>query len=207
VSTQIGDAVKFNLMDRSGIGGKTVSQWAQEWYHQNRPAGEGFSEKTSSLREGLPAGIQRGEDTVANQQAEIGSSVQNQQQAIHAGLGSERGDTITQGQGVRRDVEDTRQGIEATVDSGKAKISDRRAVIDQTGETMQARVEDLQREEVSLGKTAVEGIKDLNPWRDPSESHLAEGREKLFENTPPHPNFYWEERLRKLDEIRKDRGH
>jgi hypothetical protein len=202
---QIGDAVKFNLMDRSGIGGKTVSQWAQEWYDRNRPAGEGFSEKTSSLREGIAAGIQSGENTVSNQRAEIGSSVQDQQQMIHAGLESERDYTVTQGKGVRKDVEDTRQGVDATIGSGKAKISDRRGVIDQTGETMKARVEDLQREEVSLGKTAVEGIKDLNPWRDPSESRLSEGREKLFEGTPPHPNFFWEERLRRLEKMRDDK--
>ena len=195
VATQIGDAVKFNLMDRSGIGGKTVSQWAQEWYHQNRPAGEGFSEKTSSLREGIPAGIQRGENTVASQQAEIGSSVQDQQQAAHAGLESERGYTVKKGQGVRGDVEDTRQGIEATIGSGKAEISDKRGAIDQSGQALKGRVDNLQSEGVSLFHTMKEGL---------IGDRLSEGREKLFEDTPPHPNFYWEERLRRLEKMRND---
>jgi conjugal transfer mating pair stabilization protein TraG len=203
VAVQIGDAIKFNLMDRSAIGGKTVSQWAQEWYDRNRPAGEGISEKTASLKEGIPARIQRGEDTTASEQAEIGSSVQDQQQAIHAGLGRERDYTIAQGQGVRRDVEAKHLGVEATIGSEKAETSEKRVAIDRSGQDLETRVADFQKEEVSLGKPAVEGIKDLNPWRDPSGSRLSEGREKLLEGTPPHPNFYWEQRLRGLEELKK----
>ncbi len=205
VAAQIGDAVKFNLMDRSGIGGKTVSHWAQEWYDRNRPTSEGFPEQGSSLKKSIPSRIQEQTTAIAHTQDEVGSSVQNQQNAILTEMERGKGLTVLQGEGVKQHVENARQETGATIDSRKGEIADKKGAIDQTGQEMKNHVQDFQKEEVSLGKTVMEGIKDLNPWRDSSGSRLSEGREKLFEGTPPHPNFYWEERLQKLDEMQKEK--
>jgi len=205
VAAQIGDAIKFNLTDRSAIGGKTVSQWAHEWYDRDRPAGEGFSERTSSMRDGIPASIKRGENTIVSQRAEIGSSVENQQQAIHTDVEGESRQTISQGQGIRQGVEEVRKGMETMIGSRKAKITDDQGTIEQIGQNLKGRVQDFQKEEVNLGNTAIDGVKDLNPWRDPSESQLSRGGKKLFEDSRPHQNFYWEQRMKKLEGMRKEK--
>jgi len=198
VAAQIGDAVKFNLMDRSGIGGKTVSQWAQEWYDQNRPAGgEELSTRTSSLKEGMSSRMQMGKTAVSQQQADIGSSVQDQQGAIHADMDRERSRTIAQGDGIKQAVGRARQSIEATIDSGKAEISEKKEPIDQTGQALKGRVERFKGEGISLFQTIKEGM---------IGDRLSEGREKLFEGTPPHPNFYPELRLRSLEKQREGKG-
>ena len=195
VVAQIGDAVKFNLMDRSGIGGKTVSQWAQEWYDRNRSAGEGISERTSSLKEAIPASIQTEKDAVANQQSEIGSSVQSQRESIYADTERDRDNVVRQGQGIRHNVEDTRKGIETIIGSGDVEISDKRGAIDQSGQDLKGRVDNLQNEGISLLQTMKQGLLG---------DRLSQDREKLFERTPPHANFYWEERMRKLEDEQKD---
>lgn len=190
VATQIGEAVKFNLMDRSGIGGKTVSQWAQEWYHHNRPGNEGFMKKTSPLHENIPARIQGERDAIFSQQGEIESSVRSQQGEIHTDMGRERSGVITQGKEVKQNIGRERKGIEAKIDSGKAEISGKKGTIDQTGEDLKGRIKDLQSEEIDLSNTIKKGLMG---------DRLSEGREKLFEDTPPHPNFYPELRLRNME--------
>ena len=86
VAAQIGDAIKFNLMDRTGIGGKNVSQWSQEWYAQNRPVGEGISEGASSLKGDVPERIQEQRTAITGQRGETSSSVMGQQESIQSGV-------------------------------------------------------------------------------------------------------------------------
>lgn len=194
VATQIGEAVKFNLMERSGIGEKTVSQWAQEWYDHNRPDKKGFMKKTSSLNENTPAHIQGERDAIFSKQDEIESSVRSQQGEIHADMERERSGVMTQGKGIKQNIGRESKGIEAKIDSGKAEISGKKGTIDQTGEDLKGRNKDLQSEEVDLSNTIKKGLMG---------DRLSEGRKKLFEGTPPHPNFYPELRLRNMEKKQK----
>ncbi|MBI3596590.1 MAG: hypothetical protein HY203_05495 [Nitrospirae bacterium] len=142
----------------------------------------------------MPGRIQTETTAVVRQQDEIEASVQDQQGATQAGVERERSRTITQGQGIKQEVGQARQGIETAMDTGKAELSEIRGKIGQTGESLKGRVEDIQKEDVSLLKTMKEGLVG---------DRLSEGREKLFEESPPHPNFYPELRLKNLEKQRE----
>jgi conjugal transfer mating pair stabilization protein TraG len=195
VAAQIGDAIKFDLTDRTGIGGQTVSQWAQEWYERHRPADNEGSAGASSLKRSVPEQIQAQQGVIANQRNDIGSVVQKTQGAIDAGIERGRSQTSEKREGLVQKVGKVSDGIEATVDAGKGDISDRKMEIGQTGQALKSRAQGLQGEEISLPKTMKDGL---------IGDRMAESREKLFEGTPPHPNFYPESRLQNLQKKREE---
>jgi hypothetical protein len=188
VATQIGDAVKFHLMDRSGIAGKTVAEWAQEWYDRSRPNGEGISEKAAPLKGSVPNRIQAEQTALSSQQGEIGASVQTQQGIIHTDLKKEQSQTITRRQGVESHVAQAREGVTAAIASKEQDGADKRAGIDQTGGDIKGRVGGLQSGALSLFQTVKKGLLG---------DRLSESREKIFGDPLPHPNFYWEQRMRR----------
>ncbi|MFQ5780086.1 MAG: hypothetical protein ACE5HN_04780, partial [Nitrospiria bacterium] len=185
VAATIGEAVSSDTPNITHIGGRSVAEWATDWYERNRPVGPENAELSvegSSLRGGVNARIQNDEDVVSHEYGKIRSSVEDRQAGMGSGIQVRRGRTEDRVESLQQNVQGTQRDTGGEIDASRRRISGGREGTEQSGQELEGRVKGFQDKGVSLGRTAMEGAKDLNPLRDPSEDAISEAQGDLFED-------------------------
>ncbi|MFZ5862416.1 MAG: conjugal transfer protein TraG N-terminal domain-containing protein [Nitrospirota bacterium] len=198
VATKIGDAMISNSADRTAIGDRSVAQWAQSWYDESRPT-EQLSGRSGFQKE-IGGRLDTDRSAVRDTAGRTEGAVGHEQDRIKNGVASEGISTRRQAQEIQTQADHQAASTTARVDAGETNAEQARASVGQHGGQLVGRVQGFQRGAASLAETTAEGIKDLNPFRDEDRTRVSASRERLFEETAPHPNFYPESRLKALEQ-------
>lgn len=203
----IAEAAESGQLHTTRVGGKSVSEWVEEWQEKNSPLASpemaDLSEKESFLGRSVESRIQNQRDVVSHEQDKIKSQVEDQQSETNSGVQNEKSRVQGIVEEKNGNVEGVRRGIETEVGSRKAGVSEKQTEVGRSGKNQKDRVEKFQEKGVSLNRVTSEGL--LNPFRDSSESQISQGRKELFPDFvgSPHPNFYSESRLEGLRKMRE----
>ena len=198
VAMKIGDAMISNSADRTAIGDQTVAQWAQSWYDGSRGA-VGSLAGEDGFRGGVRGELDADRASVREAAGQTAGAVSQEQGHIEGRLAAGHVSTIRQVGEMQARVENEAASTADRVNVGSARAEQARDAVGQHGGELVGRVREFQRDGASFTETAVEGMKDLNPFRDGQDTRVEKSREGLFQETAPHPNFYPESRLKALE--------